>query len=206
VLVVVVGAGLELGIELVPAFRRNMTPIVVDLTLGVLAMVILMATTFIAAIVLTTTGLATGGLTAIGSGVALATIWAAIAVVAMSRLIGTGLARCTSRVLRSTRPARVGVGVRTRDGICQGGPVCGLILMCLKCLEQQDVRVKLIIGHRLNTEGKSRCDGVEFFAEFGDDVVDELVVGERRTGRCHDIVEGLHLLDWSWRRTWRTLA
>jgi hypothetical protein len=176
--VVVVGAGLELGIKPVPAFRRNMTPIVVDLTLGVLEVVILTATTVIAAIVLMTTGLATNGLTAIGSGIAMATIRAAIAAVATTKLIGTRMARCTSWVLRSTWPTRVGVGVGTRDGICQGGPVCGLILLRLKCIEQQDVRVKLIIGHGLVNERKSRYDGVEFFAA-GDDIVDELVVGER---------------------------
>jgi hypothetical protein len=62
-------------------------------------------------------------------------------------------------------------------------------LAALKGLEQQDVRVNFIISHRLVTEHKSRCDGIEFFAESGDDVVDELVVGERRTSSCHDITE-----------------
>jgi hypothetical protein len=44
------------------------------------------------------------------------------------------------------------------------------------------------------SERKSCCDGVELFAESGDDVVDELVVGEGRIGHCHNIAEGLHLL------------
>jgi hypothetical protein len=52
-LVVVVGAGQELKIKHVPAFRRNMPPIIADLTLGALAATVLMATTVIAAIVLT---------------------------------------------------------------------------------------------------------------------------------------------------------
>jgi hypothetical protein len=67
-------------------------------------------------------------------------------------------------------------------------------LLLLKILKRQVVRVKFIIGHRLVTERKSHCDGVELFAESGNDVVNELVVGEGRTGHRHDIVEGLHLL------------
>jgi hypothetical protein len=67
-------------------------------------------------------------------------------------------------------------------------------LLLLKGLKRQDVRIKFIIRHGLVTERKSRCDGIEFFAECSDDVVDELVVGERRAGCCHDIAEGLHLL------------
>jgi hypothetical protein len=48
--------GLKLGIEPVPSVRRNMSAIVVDLTLGVLAaVVVLTVTTIIAAIVLETT-------------------------------------------------------------------------------------------------------------------------------------------------------
>jgi hypothetical protein len=50
---------------------------------------------------------------------------------------------------------------------------------------------KFIIGHGLVTKGERRRDGVVFFAKFGDDVVDELVVGERGTGCCHDIAESL---------------
>jgi hypothetical protein len=57
------------------------------------AAVVLTATAVISAItaiVLASTGLATSGLTAVGGGVALATIQAAIAAIARVRLIGTG--------------------------------------------------------------------------------------------------------------------
>jgi hypothetical protein len=122
---VVVVAGLKLGIEPVPAVRRNMPPIVADLTLGALvATVVLTVTTVIAAIVLATTGLATGGLSAGGSGVALTSIRASVGAVARARLIGAGLARSTSRELGRARPAGVGVGAGMRDGIRRGGPVC----------------------------------------------------------------------------------
>jgi hypothetical protein len=152
------------------------------LTLGALVVtVVLTGTTVIAAIVLATIGLVTGGLTAVGSSVALATIRAAIAAVARATQIGAGMARSTSRVLGSARPTRVGVGAGMRDGIRQGGPVREVILLLLKGLERQDVRVKFIIGHRLITERKSRCDGIEFFSKSSDDVVDELDIGERRT-------------------------
>jgi hypothetical protein len=152
------------------------------LTLGALVVtVVLTGTTVIAAIVLATIGLVTGGLTAVGSSVALATIRAAIAAVARATQIGAGMARSTSRVLGSARPIRVGVGAGMRDGIRQGGPVREVILLLLKGLERQDVRVKFIIGHRLITERKSRCDGIEFFSKSSDDVVDELDIGERRT-------------------------
>jgi hypothetical protein len=68
-----------------------MPPIVADLTLGALAAtVVLMVTIVFAAIVLATTGLATGRLAIVGSGVALATIRVAIATVARARLIGAG--------------------------------------------------------------------------------------------------------------------
>jgi hypothetical protein len=189
---VVVVAGLKLRIVLVPTVRRNKPTIVADLALGALAVtVVLTVTTFIVAIVLATTSLATGGLSAGGSGIALTSIRASVA---RARLIGAGLARSTSRELGSARPAGVGVEAGTRDDIRRGGPACRLILLLLKSLERQDVRVKFIIRHRLVTEHKSRCNGVEFFAESGDDVVDELVTGERRAGCCHDIAEGLHLL------------
>jgi hypothetical protein len=118
---VVVVAGLKLGIEPVPAVRCNMPPIVADLTLGALvAMVVLTATTVIAAIVMATTGMLAAG----GSGVALTSIRAAIAAVARDRLIGARLARSTSRELGSARPSRVGVEAETRDEIRRGGPVC----------------------------------------------------------------------------------
>jgi hypothetical protein len=68
---VVVVAGLKLGIEPVPAVQRNMPPIVADLTLGALTATVVLTVTVIAAIVLATTGLATGRLAAVGSGVAL---------------------------------------------------------------------------------------------------------------------------------------
>jgi hypothetical protein len=124
-MLVVVVAGLKLGIEPVPAVQRNMPPIVADLTLGALtATVVLTVTTVIAAIVLATTGLATGRLAAVGSGVALTSIRAAVAAVARARLIGAGLARSTSRELGSAWPAGVGLGVGTRGGIRRGGPVC----------------------------------------------------------------------------------
>jgi hypothetical protein len=61
--------------------------------------VVLTATTIIAAIaaiILATVGLATGGLAAIRGVIALATIRAAIATVVRARLIGVGLARSTS--------------------------------------------------------------------------------------------------------------
>jgi hypothetical protein len=133
---VVVVAGLKLGIERVPAVRHNMPPIVAYLTLGALAAaVVLIVTPVIVAVVLATTGLATGRLTAIGSSVALATIRAAIAAVARARLVGAELARSTSRVLRSARPAGIGVGAGTRGGIRRGGPICGLILLLPKGLE-----------------------------------------------------------------------
>jgi hypothetical protein len=67
-------------------------------------------------------------------------------------------------------------------------------LLLLKGLERQDVSIKFIIRHGLVTKHKSHCDGIEFFAGSGDDVVDELVVGERIAICCHDIVEGLHLM------------
>jgi hypothetical protein len=67
-------------------------------------------------------------------------------------------------------------------------------LLLLKGLERQDVRIKFIIRHRLVTERKSHCDGIELFAESSDDIVNELVFGERRAGCYHDIAEGLHLL------------
>jgi hypothetical protein len=122
---VVLVVGLKLGIEPVPAVRRNMPPIVADLTLGALAaMVVLMVTTVIAAIVLATTSLATGRLAAVGSGVALTSIRAAVAAVARARLIGAGLARSSRRELGSTRPTEVGVEAGMRDGIRRGGPVC----------------------------------------------------------------------------------
>jgi hypothetical protein len=72
---VVVIVGQKLGIEQVPTVWCNMPPIVTDLTLGALAVaVVLMVTTVIATIVLVTTD----RLAAMGSGVALANIWAAI--------------------------------------------------------------------------------------------------------------------------------
>jgi hypothetical protein len=174
---VVVVAGLKLGVPPVPAIRCNMPPTFADLTLGALAATVgLTATTVIsaiAAIILVTTG----GLTVVGGGVALSTIWATIASVARARLIGAGLARSTSRVIGSVRPARVRIEVGMRDGIRRGGPVCRLILLLLKSLKRHDVRVKFIIGHGRVTEHKSRCDGFKFFSKFDDDVVDELVVG-----------------------------
>jgi hypothetical protein len=121
---VVVVAGLKIGIEPVSKVRCNMPPIVADLTLGALAATVVMTvTTVIAAIVLATTGLATGRLAAVGSGVALTSIRAAVAAVAKARLIGAGLARSTSRELGSARSAGVGVEARTRDDICRGGLV-----------------------------------------------------------------------------------
>jgi hypothetical protein len=122
---VVVVVGLKLGIEPVPVVRCNMPPIVADLTLGALAAtVVLTVTTVIAAIVLATTGLATGKLATEGSGVALTSIRAAVAAVAGARLIGARLARSTSWELRSVWPSRVGVEAGTRDDIRRGGPVC----------------------------------------------------------------------------------
>jgi hypothetical protein len=122
---VVVVAGLKLGIEPVPVVRCNMPPIVADLTLGALAaMVVLTVTTVIAAIVLATSGLDTGRLAAVGSSVALTSIRAAVAAVARARLIGAGLARSTSQELRSARPDGVGVEAGMRDGIRRGGPIC----------------------------------------------------------------------------------
>jgi hypothetical protein len=60
-----------------------MPPIVANLTLGALvAAVVLMVTIVIVAIVLVTTSLATGRLATVGSGVALATIRAAVTAVA----------------------------------------------------------------------------------------------------------------------------
>jgi hypothetical protein len=98
---------LKLGIELVPTVRRNMPPIVADLTLGTLAAaVVLTVTTIISAIVLVTTD----RLAVIGSGVSLATIWAVVAAIARARLIGVRLARSTSRELWSARAAGVGEG------------------------------------------------------------------------------------------------
>jgi hypothetical protein len=129
------------------------------------ATVVLMVTTVIATIVLATTSLATGGLAAEGSSVALTSIWASLAAVARARLIGAGLARSTSRELGSAWPAGVGVEAGTQDDIHRGGPVCGLILLLLKILQRQDVRVKFIIRHRLVTERKGRCNGIEFFSE-----------------------------------------
>jgi hypothetical protein len=114
-----------------------MPPIVANLTLGALAAAVVpTATTVVTAIILVTTGLAIGGLTIIGGGVALATIWAAIAAVAMARLICVRLARSTNRVVGSTRSARVGVEAKTHDCIRRGGPVCRLILLLLKSLER----------------------------------------------------------------------
>jgi hypothetical protein len=113
---VVVVVGLNLGVEPVPAVRCNMPPIVAYLKLGALAAaVVLTATTVIAsiaAIILATTGMATGGLSAVRGSVALATIRAAVASVARARLISVGLARSTSRILESAGPARVAVEVR----------------------------------------------------------------------------------------------
>jgi hypothetical protein len=43
------------------------------------------------------------------------------------------------------------------------------------------VRVKFIIGHIPITKGEGPRDGVVFYANSGDDVVDKLIVGERRT-------------------------
>jgi hypothetical protein len=78
------------------------------------AAIVMTASTVVAAtiadIVLATTGSTTGGLAAIRGDVALAVIRAAIATIARAGLVGAGLARCTSRILRSARPARVGVG------------------------------------------------------------------------------------------------
>jgi hypothetical protein len=119
---VVVVAGLKLGIVLVPTVRRNKPTIVADLALGALAVtVVLTVTTFIVAIVLATTGLATGGLSAGGSGVALTSIRASVA---RARLIGAGMARSTSQELESAWPAGVGVEAGTRGDIRRGGPAC----------------------------------------------------------------------------------
>jgi hypothetical protein len=80
--------------------------IVVNLTLGSLAAAVVLTATIIvaaiAAVVLSTTRLSTGGLAAIRGGVALAIVWAAIVAVARGGLVGAGLARCTSCILRST--------------------------------------------------------------------------------------------------------
>jgi hypothetical protein len=136
VVVVVVVVGQKLGIELVPTVRRNIPPIVADLTLGALAAaVVLMTTTIIATLVLATTGLVTSRLAAVRCGVALATIRAAISTIARARLIGIGLARSTNRILRSARLARVGVETETQDGVHRAGPIRGLILLFSKSLE-----------------------------------------------------------------------
>jgi hypothetical protein len=121
-LIIVVVAWLKLGIELVPVVRCNMPAIVANLTLGALAAaVVLTVTIVILAIVLVTTGLATGRLAAVGSGVALATVRAAVTAAARARLIGVGMARSTSWELGSARTAGVGVEAGTRDSIHRGG-------------------------------------------------------------------------------------
>jgi hypothetical protein len=121
-LVIVVVAWLKLGIEPVPVVRCNLPAIDEDLTLGALAAaVVLTVTIVILDIVLVTTGLATGRLAAVGSGIALATIRAAITAAARARLIGVEMARSTSWELGSARMAGVGVEAATRDSIHQGG-------------------------------------------------------------------------------------
>jgi hypothetical protein len=83
-----------------------MPPIVVDFTVGASAEAVVLTTTTIiatiAAIVLATIGLATGRLAAIRGGIALAVVRATVAAVARGGMVGAGLARCTSRILRST--------------------------------------------------------------------------------------------------------
>jgi hypothetical protein len=91
-----------------------MPPIITNFTLGTMAAAIVMTTSTVIAAIADIVLATTGGLATIRGDIAPAAIRAAIATIARAGLVGAGVARCTSRILRSARPARVGVG-RGRD-------------------------------------------------------------------------------------------